>query len=112
MKKENKTIDSSIMVFITTKSFVEAKSIGQVLVEKKLAACSNIIPNIHSIFIWNEELCTEDEVLLIIKTDNNVLEKVINEVKTIHSYEVPEIIAIPIVGGSTDYLQWIKNSVQ
>ena len=112
MKMMGESMESSIMVFITASSIIEAKLIGQSLVEKQLAACSNIITNVHSIFVWNKELCNEEEVLLIIKTDKKVLDKVVNEVRVLHSYEVPEIIAIPIVGGYKDYLQWIENSVQ
>ncbi len=101
--------EAFIIVFITAANKVEAEQIGKFLVEKKLAACCNIINSILSIFHWEEKTCHESEVLLIIKTVKNRFNDIIIEVKKLHSYETPEIIALPIVAGSEDYLNWIKK---
>ena len=99
-----------IVIFITTPNNQEAEAITRILLEEKLVACSNIIPGIQSIFYWKEKLCKEDEVLLILKSFQSLLHKIIKRVKILHSYEVPEIIAMPIVGGDEKYISWMKNS--
>jgi periplasmic divalent cation tolerance protein len=99
-----------IVVFVTTADGKEALTIGRTLVEEKLAACANQIPNVRSIFHWKGELCQEEEVLLILKSRKDFLDRIICRVQELHSYEVPEIIAIPIIGGSEDYLKWIEAS--
>ena len=100
-----------IVVFVTTADDKEAQAIGQTLVEEKLAACANRIPNVRSIFQWKGELCQEGEVLLILKSRRDFLDRIICRVQELHSYEVPEIIAVPIIGGSEDYLEWIEVSL-
>ena len=85
--------------------------IGQNLVEKKLAACANVVPGLQSIFYWKGELCEEAEVLLIIKSMDHLLDSIILFVQENHSYDVPEIIALPVIGGSEEYLKWIEASL-
>lgn len=101
-----------IVIFVTTSSTAEAERIGNKLVEDKLVACVNVIPNIRSIFHWQGESCNEEEVLMILKSVRANLEKIIKNVKQLHSYEVPEVIAIPIIGGSQEYLDWVNKETE
>ncbi len=103
--------DSYIVVFITAASTGEAQQISCLLVEQKKAACVNIIPKIDSYFWWEGKTDSAQENLLIAKTKASLLPDIITLVKKVHSYEVPEIIAIPIVGGNKDYLEWVEKSV-
>ncbi|MEW6096976.1 MAG: divalent-cation tolerance protein CutA [bacterium] len=100
-----------IVVLITTSQTEEAKKIADKLIREKIVACVNIIPEINSIFWWKNKVSVEPESLLIIKTTKNQLKKLIEIVKKIHSYSVPEIIALPIIGGNEEYLKWIDESV-
>ena len=98
-----------IIVFVTAANQTEAEQIGRSLVEKKLAACCNIIDSVFSIFHWESKICKENEAQLIIKSMKNRFEEIVAEVKRLHSYKTPEIIALPIIAGSEDYLSWIKE---
>lgn len=100
-----------IVVFITTDDAREAQQISKVLLEQRKAACVNIISNVDSLFWWEGKLDSARENLLIAKTKASLLPEVINLVKKVHSYDVPEIIALPIVGGNQEYLDWIEKSV-
>ncbi len=99
-----------IVILITCASKEEAEKIANALVETKLAACVNIAGGVNSVFRWQGKLDKAEEILLIAKTQENKLAAVIDKVKSLHSYEVPEIIALPVVGGNTDYLKWIDES--
>lgn len=99
-----------IVVYITVPSPEEGKKIAKALVEKRLAACVNIVPGLRSIYHWQEKICDEKELLLIAKTRDSLFERLEHEVKSIHSYKVPEIIALPIVKGSKEYLDWIYEN--
>lgn len=100
-----------IVVFVTASSRPEAETIAQVLVEEKLAACVSLMP-IHSIYTWESKLCREDEWQLIIKTDLRQFEHLEIRIKQLHSYKVPEIIALPMIKGSVSYLSWISEETQ
>lgn len=100
-----------IVVFITTDDAKEARQISKVLLEQRKAACVNIISNVDSLFRWEGKLDSARENLLVVKTKASLLPEVINLVKKVHSYDVPEIIALPIVGGNQEYLDWIEKSV-
>ena len=102
--------DALIVIFITAASAGEAQQISRALVEQKKAACVSIIPRIDSYFWWEGKLDSAQENLLIAKTRASLLDDVIALVKKIHSYKVPEIIALPIVGGNPDYLEWVEKS--
>jgi len=104
--------ESYIVLFITTDSADEARQISQVLLEQKKAACVNIISNVDSLFWWEGKVDSARENLLIVKTKASLLSEVISLVKKVHSYDVPEIIALPIIGGNQDYLDWIGESVE
>lgn len=101
-----------IAVFISIADSEEAELISHVLVENKQAACVNIISGVHAIFWWKKHIDEEEESLLMVKTKASMLDGVVNTVREIHSYENPEIIAIPIIGGSQDYLDWIDKVVE
>lgn len=100
-----------IVVFITANTAGEAQHIARLLVEQRQAACVNIVPEVESRFWWQGELDTAQESLLVIKTKASQLSGIIDLVKDVHSNTVPEIIALPIVGGNQDYLDWIDKEV-
>ncbi|MBD3343527.1 MAG: divalent cation tolerance protein CutA [Chitinivibrionales bacterium] len=100
--------DNSIcMVYITTKDKAEARAVGKVLVEEHYAACANIIDGMHSLFFWEGVLEDDSETVLIVKTQTCLVDKLTERVKTIHSYDVPCVVALPITGGNPDYIQWV-----
>lgn len=98
-----------IVVFITASNEDEAAKISRALVESRLAGCVNIIRNIRSIYSWQGKIEDEPEVLMIAKTRKPLLDALMKKVKELHSYTVPEIIALPIIGGSEDYLKWLRE---
>jgi len=100
-----------IVVFVTCTNKEEGEKISQALVEKKLVACVNLIPEISSRYWWQGKIETSNEVLLIIKSKKSLFKEIVAEVKRLHSYTVPEIIALPIINGNKDYLDWIEESV-
>ena len=99
-----------IIVLITTPSAREARAIGKKLVQERLAACVNIISTVHSIFSWEGKICQERESLMIVKTKSSCFKRLEERVKSLHRYSVPEVIALPIVRGSKDYLRWIHQT--
>ncbi|NIO21434.1 MAG: divalent cation tolerance protein CutA [Candidatus Aenigmarchaeota archaeon] len=98
-----------IVVFITCPDIKEAKKVSDVLLGERMAACVNIIPNLKSYFWWTGKIHNANEVLIVAKTKQKLLRKLVKTVKNNHQYENPEIIALPIVGGSKDYIQWIEE---
>ncbi len=100
-----------IVLFITTATAGEARQISRVLLEQKKAACVNTIPAVDSLFWWENKIDSARENLLIVKTKASLLPEIISLVKEMHSNTVPEIIALPIVGGNQDYLEWIEKNV-
>ena len=102
----------AVVVFVTASSQEEANNIAQLLLDSRKAACINIVPKVDSFFWWQDKLDSAQESLLIIKTKASVLPEVSNLVKSVHSYEVPEIIALPIIGGNDEYLGWLNTSVE
>jgi periplasmic divalent cation tolerance protein len=100
---------SPILVLITTSSEDEVYRLGKTLVEEQLAACANIVSGIRSLYTWKGEFCDETECLLMLKTRKQLLDPLIVRVKELHSYEVPEIMAVPMDGGSEDYIKWMEE---
>ena len=98
-----------IVVFITTSSIDEADKIADVLVGRRKAACVNIVPQVRSRFWWQGKIESAEEALLIVKTRSALLDEVIGLVMANHSYEVPEVISLPIAGGNEDYLNWLDE---
>src|SRR5512146_3096610 len=99
------------LVITTTGSREEAEKIAHALVERRLAACANIVGPIHSIYRWQGKVESADEHLLIIKTTAAMFDGVRKAIRELHSYELPECIQLPIEGGSAEYLRWIEESV-
>jgi len=99
-----------LVVLVTCPSQKIGESLGLALVKGRLAACVNVIPAVTSIYHWEGKVCREAETLLIIKTSRVRLSALIRRVKALHPYSVPEVIAIPLVGGSPSYLSWVHDS--
>ena len=102
-----------ILVLVTAPDQESANLIAKALLEEKLAACVNILPGLTSLYNWEGELQDEQEVQLFIKTRLDLLDgKIIPLILGLHPYDLPEIIAIPVVGGSSPYLDWIINETE
>jgi periplasmic divalent cation tolerance protein len=100
------------LVLTTTKGRAEAGRIAKKIVKEKLAACANIVPGVSSTYWWKGKIERSSENLLLIKTSGGKLDKLIERIKELHSYEVPEIIAVPIERGLAEYLKWLKESLR
>jgi periplasmic divalent cation tolerance protein len=101
-----------ILVLTTAGSKDEARKIGRALVERLLAACVNVVPQVGSIYRWEGEIEEAEEWLLIVKTTRAAFERVRDAIGELHSYDVPECIAIPIESGGSAYLNWVGESVK
>ncbi len=101
-----------LVVLVTAKDKKEAKKISLGLIKAKLAACVNIVDKIDSLFFWEGKIDQAKESLLVIKTRKEKLSRIIKLVKSLHSYTVPEIIALPIAGADRSYLRWIDASLR
>jgi len=99
-----------IVILVTAKDKKQATKIACGLLEAKLVACANIIEGVQSLFWWQGKIDSSKEVLLVLKTKKTLFKKIMIKVKSLHSYQTPEIIALPIVAGSDDYLHWINSS--
>jgi periplasmic divalent cation tolerance protein len=97
------------VVFMTASSHEEAENIAENLVSHKLAACVNILPNMKSFYWWDDKVCKDDELLLVAKIKTSLFKDLEKAVKKLHSYDVPEIILLPIENGSNAYLQWMEK---
>ncbi|MCG8430953.1 MAG: divalent-cation tolerance protein CutA [Candidatus Omnitrophica bacterium] len=100
-----------IVVLVTVSSRQEAESIARGVVEAGLAACVNMVPQVSSLFRWQGKVEGAEESLLVIKTALVAMDKLIERITALHSYDVPEIIALPIVAGAQPYLNWIDESI-
>lgn len=99
-----------LLVMTTTAGSITAKKIANELVEKRMASCVQILPSIHSVFRWKGRIEHQEEHLILIKTARTCYSSVESIIKGLHPYEVPEIIALPIVGGLPEYLAWISQT--
>ena len=99
-------------IYMTAGSKGEAQKIGKALVESRLAACVNILDNMQSIYRWEEKIQQDSEVVLIAKTTDSLVSRLIDKVKSLHSYECPCIVSLPILDGYPPFLDWIQNEVQ
>jgi periplasmic divalent cation tolerance protein len=100
-----------IVVLSTCSSAKEADAIARRLVEKRLAACVNLLPGMKSIYRWKGAVEESDEVLLVIKSSRELFNELRIELEKVHTYELPELIALPIVDGSEAYLNWIDHEL-
>jgi periplasmic divalent cation tolerance protein len=101
-----------IVVLISASSEGEARKIATLLVKEKKAACVNIVPGVDSFFRWKGKMDSARESLLLVKTRASLFSEIISLVRETHSYEVPAIIALPIIDGSEEYVQWLDNACQ
>ena len=101
-----------VLVYITVGSGEEAGRLARALVEEKLAACVNRITGVRSTYVWKGKIETDDEELLIVKTSSARLEQLGQRVRALHSYDVPEVIAVPVIDGSPAYLEWMAQTLK
>jgi periplasmic divalent cation tolerance protein len=98
-----------ILVLITASSEKEGEKIGDALVKERLAACVNLLGGVKSTFRWKGRITSEQEILLLVKTKDRLFQKLKKRVRELHSYEVPEILALPILAGFEKYLSWVEE---
>jgi len=108
--KEVKVMEYSV-VFITAPDEEEAARIARIIVEERIAGCVNIVKGIRSIYSWEGKVEDEHEVLMIVKTNRELFTELEKRVKELHSYSVPEIISLPVMEGSPEYLEWLKHEL-
>ncbi|MDD2752833.1 MAG: divalent-cation tolerance protein CutA [Candidatus Omnitrophica bacterium] len=101
-----------ILVFVTAGNKKEAKKIAAGLIKQRLAACVNIVDKVDSLFSWEGKTQKAKETLLIIKSKQEKIAEIIKAVKSLHSYKIPEIIALPIISGDKPYLRWIDAALR
>jgi periplasmic divalent cation tolerance protein len=101
-----------ILVFSTCGSVEEARRVARGLVESRAAACVNIVPGVQSIYHWQGAVEESSEWLLVVKSSRANFERLKSELRKIHSYQVPEIVAVAIVDGAEDYLEWLERETQ
>lgn len=101
--------DKYIVVFITVGSALEAEKLSRGLVEERLAYCVNAIPSVKSTYFWDGKVCVDEEIMLILKSRNNRFEDLERWIRKNHSYDIPEVIALPLVKGSDAYLNCIDD---
>jgi len=99
-------------VYTTINNINDARKIARILVEEHLVACVNIIPDNESVYSWKGKIEEAREIILIAKTKDDNVEKTIQRIKTLHSYETPDIIVLPIIGGLKDYLDYIESETK
>jgi len=101
-----------ITVFITAPNEEEASKISRTIVEERLAACVNIIRSVRSIYRWQGRIEDESEVLMVVKTKRTLFDRLQKRVKELHTYAVPEIIGLPVIEGSKEYLDWLEQETE
>ena len=97
------------VIYSTINKIQDARRIAKILIEEQLVACVNIIPKIESVYKWKDKIENGEEVVIIAKTVDANVKKTIQRIKQLHSYELPDIIVLPIIGGLKDYLDYIAN---
>jgi periplasmic divalent cation tolerance protein len=100
-----------VVILITASIDEEAERIANKLLTQRKAACVNIIPKVRSLFWWKGELDSADEAVLIVKSKASLVDEIVSLVREAHSYEVPEVIALPLIGGNPDYLNWMSDEL-
>ena len=101
----------ALLVFTTLPSADKAAEIAKLLVDEKLVACANLLPAIRSIYRWQDKVVDEGEILLLIKSSEDRFEAIRSRIRSLHSYQVPEVISIPIIAGDAEYLHWLDKAV-
>ena len=105
-------MSDAIVVFMTAANGEEAARLADMLVGAHLAACVQILPEIESVYRWQGKIERQSEVLLLVKTTRSRFDELEKEVRALHSYDTPEIIAVPVTDGSAPYLQWLENTIR
>ena len=103
--------NESVVVLITAGSREEAEQVASALLEPRLAACVNLLPGVTSLFWWEGKIDRAEEVLLLVKTRRSLMPALLEQVRAVHSYDVFEAVALPIVAGSPEYLQWVDEAI-
>ncbi len=103
--------DDVVMVFMTAADRAEARRLADMLVDRRLAACVQIMPEMESVYRWQGKIERQPEVLLIAKTVRGKFAELEAQVRSVHSYEIPEIVAVPLTAGSRSYVDWLSASV-
>ena len=102
---------NEILIISTTDTMDLAQKIAQTIVQEREAACVNILPGIRSIYRWEDKVCDDSEILLLIKSTRENFEQIRTRIRELHSYDIPEVIAVPITGGDPDYMNWLHAQV-
>lgn len=102
--------DSGIrLLYVTTSNIDQARELARTLLDRKLIACANILPQMESVYRWEGEVRFESEAVLILKTEKRLVEAAQNAVLELHSYQTPCVLTLPIESGSQGYIDWLKN---
>ena len=104
-------MEKAVLIMVTTGGRDDAERLGEALVVEHLAACCSVITTVHSIYYWDDQLQREHEALLLIKTLESRAPAAQESVRTHHTYQLPEILQVPIEGGSSAYLDWLQTQV-
>ncbi len=105
-------MDEVRVVLVTAPDMETGLKIGRTLVEERLAACANIIPGLRSIYRWQGAIEDDPELLIVIKTRAGLVDRLADRVKKLHPYELPEVVALPAVGGLGEYLDWVIDETE
>ena len=108
---ENMEVDDLRLIYVTASSREEAETVARHIVEAQLAACANVFPGVRSFYRWKGALACDDECVVVLKTRAERVDEIVAAVGEVHSYELPCIVALPIVGGHEGYLQWVASQV-
>lgn len=100
------------VIYSTTGNVEDAKKIARALVEEKLVACVNILPKIESIYRWQEKIEEDSECVLIAKTTDKNVDETIQKIKKLHSYDIPDIVVLPIIQGLKEYLNYVEDETK
>ncbi len=100
---------SYLFAYITASDMEEARKIGTILVEEKLAACVNIFSGMQSMYMWKSRVEQSQETVIIAKTTESLQQRLLEQVRRIHSYECPCVVFLPVAGGNPEFLQWIDE---
>ena len=103
--------EKAVLILVTTGARDDAERLGEALVVEHLAGCCSVVPTVHSIYYWDGRLQREHEALLLVKTLESRAEAVQEFVRSRHEYELPEILQVPIEGGSSSYMTWLEKQV-
>ncbi|MGL1862216.1 MAG: divalent-cation tolerance protein CutA [Pseudodesulfovibrio sp.] len=103
---------SESLIYITCETTEEAENIGAIIVERRLAACVNILSGMQSMYWWEGKVEKADEIVLIAKTRTSLVDELTEAVTAMHSYDVPCVVAMPLIGGNPQFLSWIREETK